>query len=383
MQLVSPVPFREALDKLGARTIVGAGLNSEQWSAVPLALRERAFFSATVESTRFLQRARDSIGDFLSESREVLPNGQTALKTGSRAQFVRDMQQFAISEGLGPLDPAAAGTIKDIRSQRRLELIFDTQTRQAQDYGYYKQGMDPAILAEFPAQRFIRERAVQEPRDTHVLHENEVQLKSNVEFWRGLNRDFGVPWGPWGWGCGHDVEDVDRDEAELLGLIKPGEAVAPVEKPFNDRLEASVQNLDPDLQSQLKDAFGDQIIIENDTARWAGQSTWSTPSTLVAPVAPPTRAPSAPSPPAPLTPALALMPSTGSVPELIRLAKLSPLLTVDQHGNTTFIRELRPGGTGIIIRPDGTIKRTDIPLDLQSDDLGVSLAMRLLSLEEP
>ena len=28
--------------------------------------------------------------------------------------------------------------------------------------------------------------------------------------------EFGVPWGPWGWGCGDDVEDVDLPGAQVV-----------------------------------------------------------------------------------------------------------------------------------------------------------------------
>lgn len=274
MQFIKAIPFQDATDKLGRKSIIGSSLNSEEWSAVPVALRERAFFSATIESIRFLQRSRDSIGDFISAAREeiTLPDGTktTALKTGSRADFIKQLQDFAYAEGMGPIDPTHTGTIRDIRTEKRLGLIFDTQVRQAQDYGWWKQGQDPDVLDAFPAQRFIREREVKQERDYHRFHENQVQLKSDLGFWKALNRDFGVPWGPWGWGCGHDVEDVDRDEAERLGLIKPGEHAKPIERDFNADLQASVRGLDDDMLNDLRDAFGDQVVIDGDTVRWAG-----------------------------------------------------------------------------------------------------------------
>jgi hypothetical protein len=264
MQLVNPIQFQDALGKLAQRRIVGSApdFGSAQWSAVPVGLRERAFFSARVENARFLQRGKDSLTDFLAGNRETLPNGEVALKLGSRQEFVKQMQSFSVAEGMGPLKPGDAGTIKDITSEKRLGLIFDTQTRQAQDYGYWLQGQDPDVLDEFPAQRFIRVIDVNEPRTEHALFEDQVALKSDLDFWARINQDFGVPWGPWGWGCGHDVEDVDRAEAEQLGLLQPGQAAVPVAKSFNDALEASTQNLDPEMVQFLADAFGDQVEID-------------------------------------------------------------------------------------------------------------------------
>jgi hypothetical protein len=129
-------------------------------------------------------------------------------------------REFALSEGMGPLDPADAGTIKDITSEPRLGLVFNTVTQQADDYGYWRQGMDPDVLNEFPAQRFIRVKAVKQERELHIPYENQVYLKTDPIWAKVINHDFGVPWGPWGWGCGHDVQDEDRAMAEELGLVK-------------------------------------------------------------------------------------------------------------------------------------------------------------------
>lgn len=272
MQFVKPIRFEEAITKLGTRGSIGSDLTSSQWRDVPVGLRERAFFSARVESVRFLDRTKGMLQDFLSGNRETLPSGATALKVGGRAKFVEMAREFAIKEGMGPLDPRDKGTVKDITSQQRLQLIFDTQTRQAQDFGYWQQGQDPDVLDAFPAQRFVRERDAKEPRDWHQQFEGMVRLKSDLGFWRAINRDFNVPWGPWGWGCGHDVEDVDRQEAEDLGLLKPGEPVSPVDKKFNDDLQASTRGLDPELMEMLKDSFGDQVVFEDDAVRWASKA---------------------------------------------------------------------------------------------------------------
>ncbi len=271
MQLVKPLPFREAVEKIGDKTPIGGDLTSGEWSDVPAALRERAFFSSRVESIRFLQRGRDAIADWLQSSREELPKGKTALAVGSRAQFVEMMREMAMREGMGPLDPKDAGGLKDITSERRLGLIFDVQTQQAGDYGYWKQGMQPEVLEEFPAQRFIRVKDVKEPREYHTQFEGRVWLKWDP-IWKRINRDFGVPWGPWGWGCGHDVEDVDRDESEQLGLIKPGDQVKPDAEHFNENLRASTQGLEPDLVGKLQEEFGDRISIEGDEMKWNAEA---------------------------------------------------------------------------------------------------------------
>ncbi|MBL9174135.1 MAG: hypothetical protein JNL10_11415 [Verrucomicrobiales bacterium] len=351
MQLVKPAPFKEALQKLGQRTPIAADLSSYEWSQVPVALRERAMFSAHVESLKFLQRTRDTIGDFLGATREQLttPDGEItdALKMGSRAQFVDRMRELAISEGMGPLEPEDAGTVRDITSEQRLGLIFDIQTQAATRYGNWKQGMDPDVLDEFPAQRFIREVGVEKPRRIHDENEGEVRLKSDLAFWLAMNDPaiggFGVPYGPWGFNSGMGVEDVDRAEAESLGLLTPGEKVEPVEQEFNDHLKASVSGLDPDLQEVLKSRFGDQIKIEDGAAWWKGDRAGK----RQAGVAPATRqkAPEPPAePPQPPEPA-------GPPPFPSDLSRLEVMRRLGGSTGAELVRD--PATGGIFVRKSG------------------------------
>ncbi len=118
----------------------------------------------------------------------------------------------------------------------------------------------------------IQERGTLTDEQWHALGIKIVRGKSDLDAWIRINVDFGVPWGPWGWGCGHDVEDVDRDETEELGLIEPGVRPEPADTRFNERLEASARGLNADLLQQLRSAFGEKVVIEGDTIRWAGKT---------------------------------------------------------------------------------------------------------------
>lgn len=269
-----PLPPEDALDFLN-KILAPSPLTSSEWQDVPAELRARAFFSSQVESAQFLQAARGSLQNFLANNRDEPDADGTpgALKAGSRAAFVDQMQTFLADNGV----PRTTGGLTDITSQGRLGLIFNTQVRQANDYGYWKGGMDGDKLNEFPASRFIRVIEVKEPRFNHELYQGKVFLKTDPVWYLKINQDFGVPWGPWGWGCGHDVEDVDRDEAEALSLIEPGvDATAAQQRgpawKFNTGLVASAKNLDPDLIQKLKDVFGERMVQEGEILRWAGDA---------------------------------------------------------------------------------------------------------------
>ena len=271
MEFIAPIPFDEAIQKLGDQSVIGSTLTAGEWGDLPVELRDNAFFSSRIESAQFLQRAQDALGDFIAGNRKLAANGEPMLATGSRAAFVDQMKKFLEAEGV----KRTTGDLKDITSEKRLGLIFDIKTRQAQDFGYWLQGMNPDILNEFPAQRFIRVQDVKEPRELHERFQDQVYLKTDPIWWLEINKDFGVPWGPWGWGCGHDVEDVDRDEAESLGLIKPGQklSLGPLAKflNINKGLQASVKNLAPELVEKLQAEFGGKIILSDGLLRWRGQ----------------------------------------------------------------------------------------------------------------
>ena len=277
--LVKPAKFKDAVKRLGGKRAIGRKLSSKDWQKIPAQIRERAFFSANVENMKFLNRAQKMLKDFLSKSRETVttPDGRrvTALKKASRGDFVYQMAKLAKELGMGDVLPPGMdrerrdiiSRIKDIQSEARLRLIFDTQTSQAQAYGYYKQGQDPAILDEFPAQRFIRAEKRKVPRPLHVRNTNVVRRKDDLEFWKRMNSPaiggLGVPYGPWGFNSGMDVEDVDRDEAIRLGLIQENEQVQPPDETFNKGLKASA-DVDPEFLNKFLNKLQKGAVTDGD-----------------------------------------------------------------------------------------------------------------------
>lgn len=277
--IIKPLKFLEAIKRLGKKKPIAKKLSSKQWAAMPTHIRERAYFTANVESMKFLNRSKKMLNDYLSGARETVttPDGRrvTALKKASRADFVYEMQKLAKETGLGNVLPPGKDMsrdmitrMKDIASESRLNLIFDTQTQQAQAYGYYKQGQDPAILDAFPAQRFIRAEQRKEPRPLHERNKDKVKRKDDMDFWLRMNDQsiggLGVPFGPWGFNSGMDVEDVRRDEAEKLGLIEKNEQVLPPDDTFNKGLKAAA-DVDPEFLEKFMDKMGDEAINYGET----------------------------------------------------------------------------------------------------------------------
>lgn len=259
-----PATFPEVIEMiLNLEVVPESEWIEKEWRDQAREVNLRAFFSANVESARFLDRAKSLIFDTVADKVETVtgPDGvdRIALAGVNRATFVDRMREFMIAEGMVAGEEeffeADPKDITDIRSSSRLQLIYDTNMRQAYGFGNWKQGQVPAILEEFPAQRFIRTRQRREPRPRHAESEGEVRLKSDEAYWANYQNaeeigGFEVPWPPFGFRSGMGVVDVSRREAQALGLnvedIDPNTG-----RGLNDNLSASVKTMDPDLKATL------------------------------------------------------------------------------------------------------------------------------------
>jgi len=274
IDLSTPVALADAIDQLSAKTPVGSILRSAEWARVPLALRQRAQFSAGVESVRFMANVQEKLLAAVSLERERVKNGEAFV---DRSSFIGDMRKLALELGIGPTDRADIGTLKDITHSSRLGMIFDIQTGQARGYANWKMDQDPDVLDAFPAQELLRVEDRKVPRQWHerwadaggnVFGGRMIALKTD-DIWTRISR-FGVPWPPFDFNSGMGVEDVSRDEAEALGVIRADTELHPLVQDFNDDLEASVTGLTDAETGALEKIFGDQIRIEGDTVQWRG-----------------------------------------------------------------------------------------------------------------
>lgn len=290
---VSLGPLAEAVKKLDQRTPVAAKLSSAEWARVPLALRERAQFSAGVASVRFLAEVQDQMRKRLAWEKESVANGEAFVDRGS---FISHMREIAEQEGLDTTSDGRAGqrgTVRDIRSARRLGLIYDMQNNMATEFSRWKMDHDADVLDEFPAQRLLPSTA-DKPRPDEFWRGRWAEAGSAVGWlgaspgdmvalktspiWTALSA-FGVPWPPFDYGSQRMLEDVDRAEAEAIGLLQPdrpvpqfGEQGGSGPQEFNDELAMSVRNNVPEMQTWLKDEFGDQVDIDpkSGVATWQG-----------------------------------------------------------------------------------------------------------------
>jgi len=255
------------------KALVGSNLDSSQWNQIQAGFRNRAFFSSRVAEVNILAAMRDKV-------REYSEGGKDLSKI--RMEFREELRKLKYSP-----KPGEEGTIHDLFSQARIDVIIKTNVAQARGYMQYAEGMSPGAFAAFPAQEFTRIAHRRNQREDwpqrwakaggKTYGGKMIALKDDP-VWERLSV-FGNPFPPFDWGSGMGVLDVDRKTAIRLGLISDeelrGKTAALREKPlpdFNRDMQASVPNLRHDsLCGQvLRKNFGDQVVIEKNTVHWQG-----------------------------------------------------------------------------------------------------------------
>lgn len=266
-------PFKEALGKLQSRAPVGADLSSSEWADVPVALRERAFFSASTTNAGYLQEVKDRVESILNP-KTVIRDGRPVTEGLNLAGARVELKGILADLGYNPGEQA--GGLQDLSSTGRLNLILKQNVESAQGFGNFLQGQAEGVLDEWPAQELFRAEDRKEPRDwpTRWMQAGGeifsggrmIALKSDP-IWTEIS-EFGTPYPPFDYNSGMWVRDVDRETAEELGLLEPGEAVTPSVEDFNASLEASVKGLAPELVASLAQSFGNKISIIGDAIKW-------------------------------------------------------------------------------------------------------------------
>lgn len=249
MIFAEPMPFEEAIQSRAVRQLLPTDFRTRLLSQIAPELRERAMFSAGVTNTEFLQEATDAIDELLAGSTDRATKRAGLLDLLARLEY-------------RPVE-GEEGTLTDLSSERRLNLILDTNLQMAQGYGHFAQGQDPAILDQWPAQELIRVIDSLEKRNWpqrwaeaggEFFDGGRMIALKNDFIWARLSR-FGLPYPPFDFNSGMDVQDIDRDFAIEIGLIDRDTQVAPHSRDFNLDLQATPQVRD----AALKEALLDQL----------------------------------------------------------------------------------------------------------------------------
>ena len=162
----------------GRRVLPSALGSAEQRAEFSAAVRARAVFSARTTSLAYLDIQRRAIDDLLrGEVETVDKDGQPWTKSIGQAETRLRLKQALAALQYDPerghfgtaedadIPPAERGSLQDLSSDRRLDLIIDVQRLRWQSAGQMERGMAPAVLAAFPAWELTGTSAMEPRRD--------------------------------------------------------------------------------------------------------------------------------------------------------------------------------------------------------------------------
>lgn len=212
-----------------ARVAIPMPLSSAEIARLGNDVTERSFLSARTLHEGYIGEVQKVVGQIVE--------GQINQATGRLT-----LRNLLRKLNYQP-DPAKRGTIEDLSSDRRLNLVLEHNVREARSYGQYVQNQSDTALLMFPAQELVRVALRQVPRDWPArwraaggrLYEGRMIARKDDPIWTSISR-FGHPWPPFDFNSGMGVRNVRRSEAIELGVIKRTDQVQPTRRAFNDEV---------------------------------------------------------------------------------------------------------------------------------------------------
>ena len=265
MDLTNPIPFVEAVQHLLGKGLMPTSLDTVGLRALDAGIRRQAVFSARTLMTDYLAKIKEVTTSVINPSQETRIDPDTGesrqVTVGFNPATARqELRDKLAALGYAPSDDEA-GTITDLASSERINLVVKTNVELAQGAGNYIAGHDDDVLDAWPAQELYRQEGRDQTRNwdgrnpqgdktltgfgsrwmfaaqassdadaARIMEETGrmIALKSSG-IWQALG-DFedglGNPYPPFAFNSGMWVRDVPRKTAVDLGLIEAGEPAA-------------------------------------------------------------------------------------------------------------------------------------------------------------
>src|SRR6266704_2618600 len=180
MSLDAPTSFAAALDFVKSKVGLPTSLTSAQLREIEAALLRRATFSARVMQADILN-GLNGILEQIASGQLDRASARVALR-----DFV-DASDYVAPEG-------EEGTITDLTTEGRLNLVIDTNSAQAAGYGAFVTRQDPLLLDMYPCNELVRVGFRKVPRDWPErwdeaggeLYDGRMIATTDDEVWQGI-----------------------------------------------------------------------------------------------------------------------------------------------------------------------------------------------------
>ena len=224
-------------------------MGSAELKLVAAAIRRQATFSAHTLMVDHLKVIEDAVYSLISpttgvsKDRETKDNPEGYVTSGLNPASARlDLKESLRKLGYAP-GPDERGTIKDLSSDQRINLVVKTNVELAQGAGHFIQGQDPDVLEAFPAQELVRfvdhgvknrnwpgrwQQAAAYCGDSDAARVltsyGRMVARKDSPIWDALGSGglfddaLDNPFPPFAFNSGMWVQDVDFETAETMGL---------------------------------------------------------------------------------------------------------------------------------------------------------------------
>jgi hypothetical protein len=274
-----PMAFVEAVKHLLAKKAMPTGLDSAGLRGLDAMVKRQAIFSARTVDAYYLDKIKAAVESVINPKTIQRPDRITAdnpagnVTVGLNPATARaELRQALKDQGFSP-DPADKGTIKDLSSDARIELVVKTNVQLAQGAGQFVQGnSNQDVVDAFPAWELLRYEDREVPRgekkqggvlvpdpanswptrfraaaaqtgddDAASVLESTGRMiaRKDSPLWQALGDGAGGyedtlsnPYPPFAFNSGMWTQDVSRAECIELGLIDDGDKVGPADFDF-------------------------------------------------------------------------------------------------------------------------------------------------------
>lgn len=250
MTLAELQPFSEAIRALAARGVLPTNLGSAELQQLGAGFHRQNFTSARTLLTDLLEGYKADLEKILNPTTETNPETGLPRTVGMDAATARlNAKQLLQKLGYSP-ETNERGTIKDLGSDARINLVIQTNKDVMTGAGQFIQSQDEDVLVAYPAWELFRLEARQAERNwkarfricaevvgdvdaARVLAETgRMMARKDSPIWQALGDGqdgstdtLGNPFPPFAFNSGMDVRDIARSEAIRLGLVRAGEVI--------------------------------------------------------------------------------------------------------------------------------------------------------------
>jgi hypothetical protein len=242
-------PFREAVTELAQKKILPTNATSAEIRGWDAAVRRRSFVSAQTTIEKLLDGYKERIEKIVKPvqvrraDRVTLENPEGFVTEGLNIATARlETKQLLQSMGYQP-EQGKRGTIQDLSSDARVNLVLETNSQLVQGAGHFIQGNAPGVIDEFPCWEFLRFEGRESERDWKTRWKIAAQSVGDVDalrvleetgrmiarkdspIWQalgdgvgGYQDTLGNPFPPFAFKSGMWVQDVSYDECVSLGI---------------------------------------------------------------------------------------------------------------------------------------------------------------------